>query len=136
MRNIRKDDEGVYYMEYDKELKLDEMLDAGITSDEELLKWLNGAEYHHLSPIRIDTGRYGCSSFSAKTPDGDVIFGRNFDYPETDTVMVYMDPEDGYASYAMADLAVMGVGRGNGQIDPDSPLGRFIMTSTQRVGHD
>ncbi len=130
MANIRKDDEGVYFMEYDKELKLDEMLDAGITSDEELLKWLNGAEYHHLNPITIDTGRYGCSSFAAKTPDGEVLFGRNFDYPETDTVMIYMDPEDGYASYAMADLAVICVGRGNGQIGPDTPLGRFIMTAT------
>ena len=80
-------------MEYDKELKLDDMLAAGITSDEELLKWLNSAEYHHLNPITIDTGRYGCSSFAAKTPDGEIIFGRNFDYPETDTVMIYMDPE-------------------------------------------
>ena len=130
MSNIKKDGEGVYYMEYDKELKLDDMLAAGITSDEELLEWINKNEFHGMGFITLDKERYGCSSFAAKSPDGDILFGRNFDYPETDTVMVYMNPENGYASYAMADLAVIGVGRGPDEIDPDSPIGKLIMTST------
>lgn len=133
MSDIRKDDKGVYYMEYKEELLLDDMLSAGITSDDELISWLGNAEYHGISPITLDPGRYGCSSFAARTPDGDILLGRNFDYPETDTVMIYTDPQDGYASYAMADLAVLGIGRGMGQIDPDSPLGRFMMTTTPYV---
>ena len=98
LRNIRKDGAGVYFMNYDRELKLDDMLASGITSDEELLAWTAGAEFHGMCPVSVDTGRYGCSSFAAKTPDGDVIFGRNFDYPESDTVMIYTEPEGGYAS--------------------------------------
>ncbi|MBP5655150.1 MAG: linear amide C-N hydrolase [Clostridiales bacterium] len=133
MCNIRKDDVGVYYMEYKGQLKLDDMLAANITSDPELLDWISRAEYHGLCPITLDSGRYACSSFSAKTPEGDVLFGRNFEYPETDAVMIYMDPPDGYASYAMADLAVLGIGRGTDEIDPDSPLGRFMMAATPYV---
>ncbi|MBP1585669.1 MAG: linear amide C-N hydrolase [Lachnospiraceae bacterium] len=127
MQNIRKDGEGVYFMTYDRELKLDDMLASGITSDDEMLAWIDRAEFHGLCPVSVDTGRYGCSSFAARTPDGDVIFGRNFDYPESDTVMIYTDPEDGYASYAMADLAVIGVGREKNEVDPVSLPGRFMM---------
>lgn len=133
MQNIRKDGEGVYFMNYDRELKLDDMLASDITSDDELVAWAGRAEFHGLCPVRADTGRYGCSSFAARTPDGDVIFGRNFDYPESDTVMIYTDPEDGYASYAMADLAVIGVGREDNEIDPDSLPGRFMMLITPYI---
>jgi hypothetical protein len=133
MAGIRKDGKGVYYMEYNKELKIDELLAAGITSDEELIKWFGKAEYHGISPVTLDPTRYGCSSFAARTSDGDILFGRNFDYPETDTVIIYTDPENGYASYAVADLAVMGIGYGAGMVSPDSHLGRFMMTATPYV---
>lgn len=133
MSNIRKDGEGVYYMEYDKDLPLDDLLAAGITSDEDLFNWINKTEFHGLCPVQIDTGRYGCASFAAASPDGDILFGRNFDYPETDTVMIYSHPENGYASYAMADLEVIGIGRGQSNLDPDSPLARFIMTATPYI---
>lgn len=133
MQNIRKDGEGVYFMTYDRELKLDDMLSFAITSDEELLAWVDHAEFHGLCPVSVDTGRYGCSSFAARTPEGHVIFGRNFDYPESDTVMIYTDPEDGYASYSMADLAVIGVGREKGEIDPDTLIGRFMMLVTPYI---
>ncbi|MBP0966833.1 MAG: hypothetical protein J5722_04290, partial [Oscillospiraceae bacterium] len=125
--SIRSDGAGVYYMEYAGEYKLDQMLDANITSTAEFIEWLRKAEFCHL-PIPIDLERFSCSSFKAKTPDGDVLFGRNFDYPETDTLMIYSAPKDGYASYSMADLEVFGVGIGQGLISPDSVPGRFIMT--------
>ena len=133
MSNIRKDGEGVYYMEYNEELPLDELLAAGITSDEELLDWINKTEFHGLLPVNVDPERYGCASFAATTPDGDILFGRNFDYPETDTVMIYTHPENGYASYAIADLDVIGVSRRHQGIDPDSPVGRLIMTATPYI---
>lgn len=125
--SIRSDGIGVYYMEYAGEYKLDSMLDANITSTAEFAEWLRKAEFCHL-PIPIDTDRFSCSSFKAKTPDGDVLFGRNFDYPETDSLMIYSAPKDGYASYSMADLEVFGVGIGQGKISPDSIPGRFIMS--------
>ena len=53
--------------------------------------------------------------------------GRNFDFGETDTLMIHTKPKNGYESYALADLKVFGVGRSKGMIQPDSLPGRAIM---------
>lgn len=106
--SIKKEADGVYYMEYAENYKLDEMLNANITSDEELIEWFRKAEFYGI-PIEIHTSDIGCSAFKTETPEGDILFGRNFDYPETDTLMVYSAPKNGYASYAMADLNEIGI---------------------------
>lgn len=94
--SIREESEGVYYMEYAGNYKLDDMLNAGITSDEEMIEWFRKAEFYGI-PVTIHTSVIGCSAFKATTPEGDMLFGRNFDYPETDTLMVYSAPKNGYA---------------------------------------
>ncbi len=124
--SIQKDGDGVYYMEYAGSYKLDEMLEANITSDEELIAWIRKAEFYDL-PLEIHTRNTGCASFKAETPEGDILFGRNFDYPETDTLMVYSKPKNGYASYAMADLRELGISNRNGGYDPDALAGRCLM---------
>ena len=130
--SIRKDGEGVYYMEYKGALKLDDMINAGITSDAELFEWFRKAEFYHL-PIHWMPDHTGCASFKAMSPEGDVLFGRNFDYPETDTLMIYTNPKDGYASYSMADLREMGISEKNGLLAPDAPFGRIYMLAAPYV---
>ena len=76
--------------------KLDDMLNAGITSDEEMIEWFRKAGFYGI-PVTIHTSDIGFSAFKATTPEGDILFGRNFDYPETDTLMVYSAPKNGYA---------------------------------------
>lgn len=133
--SIRSDGDGVYYMEYKGEYKLDDMLSANIKSDKELIEWISKAEFCGL-PIDYDFSRFGCASFKANTPDGKILLGRNFDYPETDTLMIYSSPKDGYASYSMADLEVMGIRPEHGSIDPDSLPGRFLMLAAPYVACD
>ena len=133
--SIRADGEGVYYMEYKGEYKLDDMLSANICSDKDLVEWVQKAEFCGL-PINYDLSRFGCASFKANTPDGKIFLGRNFDYPETDTVMVYSAPKNGYASYSIADLEVMGIRPKHGSIDPDSLAGRFVMLAAPYVACD
>lgn len=128
MCTIRSDGAGMYYMEYIGDYKLDDLLNANITSVEEFSEWLRREEFRNL-PVPIDTKRFGCSSFKAKTPDGDVLMGRNFDYHETDALMIYSSPKNGYASYSMADLEVLGISVKQGNIHPDSPAGRLFMTA-------
>lgn len=130
--SIRADDEGVYYMEHYGDYDLDGMLAANITTDDELAEWLRKEEYCNL-PVTLDTDRFACAAFKAKTPDGDVLLGRNFDYPETDTVMVYSRPKNGYASYAVADLEVMGISTNSSDDAPDSLTGRFLMLGAPYV---
>ena len=90
--SIREEAEGVYYMEYAGNYKLDDMLNAGITSDEEMIEWSRKAESYGI-PVTIHTSVIGCSAFKATTPEGDILFGRNSDHPETDTLMVYSAPK-------------------------------------------
>ena len=124
--SIQKAGSGLYCMEYTGTLKTDKLLETDIHSLPEMVEWIRKEEYCGL-PFSIDMDNIGCSAFAAKTPEGNVLMGRNFDYGETDTLMVHTAPKNGYASYAMADLKVMGVGNLNGLIRPDTLLGKIIM---------
>ena len=64
--SIREEAEGVYYMEYAGNYKLDDMLNAGITSDEEMIEWFRKAEFYGI-PVTIHTSDIGCSAFKATT---------------------------------------------------------------------
>ena len=119
-------------MEYTDKLKFDDMLAANISSDDDLFAWVSRAEFYNL-PINMDINRYGCASFSAKSPDGNVLFGRNFDYGETDTLIVHSKPTDGYSFYGVADLYVIGISKEPGCINPNSLAGRFMMLAAPYV---
>ena len=43
----------------------------------------------------VKTSNFGCSAFTAQTPEGERIFGRNYDYSPTDALVVYTEPKDG-----------------------------------------
>jgi hypothetical protein len=133
--SIRGDSSGMYCMEYTEDAKLAELLNANITSDSDLLAFLQKEELCGL-PVDLKTGQSGCAAFEAAAADGTVLFGRNFDYPETDTLMIFCDPKNAYASYALADLREIGISTRRGKIDPDSPLGRFVMLAAHYVVTD
>ncbi|MCR5122177.1 MAG: linear amide C-N hydrolase [Ruminococcus sp.] len=124
--SIRQVGSGLYSMEYADILKTDKLLDTDIHSVSEMIEWLRKEEFCDL-PFSIDEKRIGCAAFAAKTPEGNVLMGRNLDYDTTDTVMIHTAPKNGYASYAMADLAVLGVGSSGGMIPPDSAIGKILM---------
>ena len=66
------------------------MLDSGAGSVNEFFSWIFD---NHMYGIQYDINEenfnFGCSAFSAVTPEGDHLFGRNFDYIETETLMIY-----------------------------------------------
>ncbi|MCQ2483529.1 MAG: linear amide C-N hydrolase [Clostridia bacterium] len=122
---IRKVSDGCYQLTNKQDLKIDSLLEANTTSVEDFCKWYSD---NHLFgyPVSIDKSNFGCSAFAAKSDEGDIIMGRNFDYPETDNVIIYNNPDDGYASIGVADLALIDVGNGD-SVHPDSMLGRIEM---------
>ena len=79
--------------------------------------------------IDDDSVGFGCATFAAVTPEGDHIFGRNFDLMETDTLLVYSHPDGCYESIGVTGLSFFGTGE-NAQVDPDSALGKFVMVIT------
>lgn len=61
-------------------------------------------------PLRFDIPDLGCSTFAAETPEGDAIFGRNFDMYYSPALFVRTAPEDGYRSISMVNLSYIGFG--------------------------
>lgn len=129
MLTIKKTGDGLYTMKNLECTDTRGMLDSGSSSINELLNWTLGRHLYGAPNIFADNFRFGCSAFAAETPDGKHIFGRNFDYPETDTLLIHSHPEGAYESIGIADLGVLGVGK-TYPISPDSPLGRAAMMIT------
>ncbi len=131
MLTVKKAGDGLYTMKNLECTDTDGMLGSDSQTIEELLDWIFNNHLYGIRP-RFELEKSGCAAFAAVTPEGKHLFGRNFDYPETDTLLVYSHPEGCYESIGVADLGVFGVSR-NYPISPDSPLGRLLMVITPYV---
>ena len=85
--------------------------------------------------MEIDTGNFGCCAFTAATPEGQRIFGRNFDYEETDVLVFYTNPKYGYASYGVTDLKFFDIGAEQ-SIDGNSVAAKAFMLAAPYVTMD
>ena len=130
MMSVKKVADGLYTMENYECTDTKGLLASDAHTVPELLDWILDTHFYGLN-VDFDEKNFsfGCAAFSAETPEGDSLFGRNFDYLETDAVLVHSHPKDAYESIGVADLAVLGVGKGM-SVDPDSPLGKLYMVIT------
>ena len=117
--SIRKvNDYPMYTMDYDGDYGIDEFREqGGASNDAELIEFV----VQHLMkglPITIELPDLACSTFNATTPEGEAIFGRNFDLSYSPSMLVRTDPDDGYASISMVNLGFLGYGEDK---LPDSP---------------
>lgn len=134
MASIKEVSDGLYTMRCHYDYKCDEFLNADIGSIDELTDWLVKEHFFGL-PIEFNQSNFGCSAFTAETPEGQRIFGRNFDYDETDTLVIYTEPKDGYASYGVADLTFFDIGTDNG-LDGNSLTAKALMLCAPYVVMD
>lgn len=108
MSSINKVAESFYTVNYSADYKLDEVLEHGAANSDELMEVLS-QELFFGFPVEADENFSACSAFIAKTPAGQRIMGRNFDYPPAGSLLVYCQPEGGYRSYSMVSLGHLGV---------------------------
>lgn len=127
--SVNKVSDGLYTMKNLECTDTEGLLASGSGSVDELLGWIMGRHFYGAPNVFAGKLDFGCACFAAKTSDGDHLFGRNFDFPETDTLLVYSHPQGAYESIGNADLGIMGVGKDH-DIDPDTPLGRLVMMIT------
>ena len=60
--------------------------------------------------MNISDPYIGCSSFTAKSESGDVLFGRNYDFSKTNTCIVFTEKNKGrHASISTVDLQFLGM---------------------------
>lgn len=105
----RVGDTSLFTMEYIGDYGFDDFLETGASSDPELINFIAGKLLKGL-PMEFDLPDLGCSTFAVETPEGEHLFGRNFDMYYSPALFVRTAPDNGYKSISMVNLAYIGFG--------------------------
>lgn len=110
-RNDEHLDGSVYTMHVKGDFYLDDFVaQGGAKSDAELISFVTEKITKGLIPLSISDPEIGCSSFTATTAEGDKLFGRNFDFSKTNTVLVTTEANEGrHATISTVDLQFLGI---------------------------
>lgn len=96
-------DDNVWTLVYKSPYGLDALLEKGASSIMSAVNFLQKeVKLPHLLPNPTHGG-FACSTFNAQTPEGQFIFGRNFDYKAAPCVVLWTTPENGYRSLSVVD---------------------------------
>lgn len=101
------DDYPMYTLQYEGDYYFDEYLEVGASSDEEVLEFIIDKLLKGIS-IEIELPDLGCATMNAITPEGDHVFGRNFDLELSPPSIVHTAPKNGYKSVTTVNLSFMG----------------------------
>lgn len=74
---------------------------GGAASDRQVVEFLSS---HLLADFDILGSLFGCSTIAVSSPEGDRLFGRNFDWENCDALVVSSKPDHGYASISTVNL--------------------------------
>lgn len=104
-------DGAVYTMDVKGGFYLDEFVEqGGVKNDTELINFITNKITKGLLKLNISNPEIGCSSFTAKTTEGDVLFGRNYDFSKTNTCIVKTEASKGrHATISTVDLQFLGM---------------------------
>ena len=110
-RNDDNKEGSVYKMKVKGGFYFDEFLKrGGASTDKELIGYITKSVTRGLIKMNIGETDIGCSSFTAKTPDGDILFARNYDFAKTNVCITLCDPGKGrHASFSTVDLNYVGM---------------------------
>ncbi len=125
--SVKKIDKGFYQMDCSYDYKLDKLLKANIGSYDELMKWSDKELFYGMTSTLAEVGPFGCASFAGVTEEGHHIFARNYDFSETDCLMIYTHPGNGYASIGFADLGFLRLAGKGASMSPDDTNGKIKM---------
>ena len=122
--SLTKVSDGIYMIDCYSDYKVDEYLKAGITDVSSFDIWMT----ENLTG-GVPTGDIpdtGCSSFVVSDPQGDHLFGRNYDSSKGDALIIRTMPQNGYASIGIADLKHVNLGVG-GDYDINDDKSKFLL---------
>lgn len=102
--NIVELESGLSAVRFDGDYGFDTFLErGGASSDGEVARYLAETLIGDLG-LDFLGNFFGCSTITAKSPGGDVLFGRNFDWNRCDAMIVEAHPENGYASLSTVNM--------------------------------
>lgn len=110
-RNDSHLDGAVYTMHVKGDFYLDDFVaQGGVKNDGELINFVTEKITKGLIDMGISDPEIACSSFTAKSESGDVLFGRNYDFSKTNTCIVFTEKNEGrHATISTVDLQFLGM---------------------------
>lgn len=109
--SVKKLEDGLYSMEYKGDYRFNGFLEQGGASDDlAVAEFVIQDVFHGLLPIDLRGGTFGCSTISAETPEGDAVFGRNFDWGTCTALIVQTSPAEGYDSVSTVNMDFLNLG--------------------------
>lgn len=109
---IMKLEDGFSAVRYEGNYGFEDFLSGGgASSDKEVVSYLSE---HLLSGLDLDfLGKFfGCSTIAAINPQGEALFGRNFDWDTCEAMVVVSVPERGYVSISTVNMDFITQGAG------------------------
>lgn len=134
MASIEQVSDGLYYMQCHYDLRTDEFIESDCGDIDSMIGWIEDNQFYGIRPD-IQKSNFGCAAYTAESDTGHRLFGRNYDYSETDTLVIYNEPKNGYKSYAVTDLRFIGVGK-DCAYSPDSLTGKALMLAMPYASMD
>ena len=113
-KSVEKLDDGLYYMEFRGDDGFAGLMEnGGGRSSGELvgyvLTFLSKGFYHPREAAPAPA-QFGCSALTARTPDGSVLMGRNFDFSSATGMILHTVPDHGYETYTTFNTDFFGFG--------------------------
>ena len=102
---------GIYEMSFNGDYYFDDYLaQGGAKNDRELLDFIMNKMTKGLLKLKIKTSKIGCSSFTARKPNGEHLFARNYDLYSTNTCIVRIKGnKNRHASISTVDLSFINI---------------------------
>ena len=106
------DNYGMYEMTYYGDYGFDDFLEVGASNDADIETFVTKRLLKGL-PIDLGVTGDGCTAFVVKNGNGNILFGRNFDFTYAPSLQLYTTPDNGYASVSTVNLAFAGYSENN-----------------------
>ncbi len=105
-------EEGFSAVRYEGDYGFDEFLSGGgASNDGEVIRFLTEKLLGNAD-LEFAGETFGCSTITAQNADGEVLFGRNFDWDSCEAMVVLSYPENGYASVSTVNMDFIRQGAG------------------------
>lgn len=110
-------EDGFSAVRYDGNYGFDEFLaGGGASSDGEVVEYLANNLLSDLNLGDLLGGIFGCSTIAVQSPEGNALFGRNFDWENCEAMVVEAHPENGYASLSTVNMEFITQNAGGGMV--------------------
>ncbi len=101
------DDYGSFKMTYYGDYGFDQFLETGARSDADIEAFVTKRLLKGL-PLDLGVTGAGCTAFVAENENGEILYGRNFDFVYAPSLQLYTKPDNGYASVSTVNLSFAG----------------------------